>query len=144
MKNALMHKANLPSSPGKRRAGSGWHDTVIRLVFPLLVFSAFCPACVQECCKFGCYIDYYGEVDTDGVYDKWLGSMDYCRTETVCSVKECRQVVEDECGKPAAEKRWREIDDPSEDVDWDVYAPWDISDGNCFCNEPKTFFCSEG
>lgn len=91
--------------------------TVMRTIFPLLVFSAFCPACVQECCQFGCYIEYYGEVDTDGVYHKYRGTEDYCRTETVCSVKECRQVVEDVCGKPAAEKRWREIDDPSEDVD---------------------------
>ncbi len=146
-KNALMNKANLSPSPGRRRAGAGWHDMVMRTIFPLLVFSAFCPACVQECCQFGCHLDYVTEWDTDvGVTYKYLEGEDYCHTETVCSVKECRQVVEDECGKPASEKRWREIDDPSEDVDWDVYAPWDISDGRCgLCSERVSVgFCVEG
>ena len=108
--------------------------TIVRTIFLLLVFSAFCPACIQECCQFACEPSY-----NDGRI-----SDNDCRTTEVCSVKECKQAVEDKCGKPAAETRWRKLDNRFEDVDWDVYAPWDISDGNCFCAKKVGSLCAEG
>jgi len=118
----------------------------MRLIFPLLVLSAFCPACAQECCQFGCNLDREVAEGEEGEEDDpYLTGAGTCHTETVRSVKECRQVVEDVCGKPAAEKRWREIDDPSEDVDWDIYAPWDIADHGCWSAERVSAgFCIEG
>ena len=102
----------------------------------MVLATAFCPACGQECCIFGCYIEYHGELDTDnGVYSKYIEM-------EVRSVKECRQVVEDVCGKPAAEKRWREIDDPSRYINWDKWAPWDITDYNWRCHDQEVVrFC---
>jgi len=87
----------------------------MRWIVGSLLCSVALLGCKDKCCEFVC-------VDEESLTSR-------CQTEKVHDAAECKEVIEDICGEPAAEHRIEchettdgvECDYPASGVAWDLY-----------------------